>query len=204
MSRARIASLAKSLGGLSPRDRRALVLGGLLLVAALGFRFVALPYTRALADVRDRVERERDLLRREGALLADAQAYATRFERSEAVLLREAPRLFSAQDLVAATGALSNYVSDQAIRNRVFVQHSETRPPEVVADGIAKLQVDLRAVGDLEGLLSLLQSLETGAKLVTVERILVTPAAKITAGAPRDEEVLGIVATVAGYALSAP
>jgi hypothetical protein len=191
--------------GLAPRDRRALALGAALLGAALGVRLVVLPYRDALADVRLRVERERDLLQRERTLLAEVKRYPERMPAAERALLAEAPRLFGGPDLATASATLVNYVSTTALRHRVFVQQSASRAPATVGgagSGVARLQVDLRAVGDLEGILALMQDLERGPKLLTVETLTLGRAERVSAGGPpRDEEVLAMSATVSGYAL---
>jgi hypothetical protein len=67
---------------------------------------------------------------------------------------------------------------------------------------VAKLQVELRAIGDLEGILALLQDLEGGDKLLTVESLTLGQAERLNiGGSPRDEEVLAVIATVSGFAL---
>jgi hypothetical protein len=64
------------------------------------------------------------------------------------------------------------------------------------------LEIELRAVGDLEGILSFLRALESGPKLLDVKRIVITTAERLNAGASEEEEVLGVSATVSGYALT--
>jgi Tfp pilus assembly protein PilO len=191
----------RRLAGLNQRDRRAVGLGAMLVVPAVAFHLAVRPYLGALADARTRVTREQDLLRREQTLLAEVKAYPQLLSGAESSLLREAPRLFAGPDLVAASAALSNYVSGKALASRVFLQRSETQSPSV-ADGVARLQVDLNAVGDLEGILSFLQALEAGPKLVTVHRLAIGKAQAVNLGQPRDEEVLSLSAVVGGYALS--
>ena len=192
--------LAAKWGRLSPKDRRALTLGVVVLGAALGVRLGVMPYFHSLSEMRERVERERDILQREQRMLADMKAYPRRIPRAEDALLHEAPRLFAGPDLATASASLVNYVSTHAIRHRVFVQQSATRTPESAASGVARLQVDLRAVGDLEGILALLQDLESGSKLISVEHLAVAQAERV-GGESRDEEVLGVSATVSGYTL---
>jgi hypothetical protein len=187
---------------LNGRDRRAVVVGAALLGAGLGVRLGIIPCARRLGDTRERIERERDLLARERALLAEVQSYPARMPAAERVLLGEAPRLFGGSNLSTASATLVNYVSTRSLAHRVFVQQSVSRPPIAVAAGVAKLQVELRAVGDLEGMLALLQDLEGGPKLLTVESLALGQTERLNVGGrPRDEEVLGMSATVSGYAL---
>jgi type II secretion system (T2SS) protein M len=192
--------LAARWSKLSPKDRRALALGVIILGTALGVRLGPIPYLHALSEAQERVERERDLLRREQRVLAEVKAYPKLIPRAEDALLHEAPRLFAGPDLATASASLVNYVSTRAVRHRVFVQQSASRTPESAAAGVARLQVDLRAVGDLEGVLALLQDLESGSKLIDVEHLSVAQAERVGSES-RDEEVLGVSATMSGYAL---
>jgi type II secretory pathway component PulM len=196
-------TLSKRVARLTRRDRRAMTIGAMLVLPAVAFHLVVRPYRNALADVRSRVVQEQDLLHRERALLAEVKAYPSRLQRAEATLLREAPRLFAGPDLTAASAALSNYVGGKALASHVFVQRSETESPSPAA-GVAQLQVELNAVGDLEGILSFLQSLESGPKLVTVHRLGIGKGDRVSIGEPRDDEVLSLTAIVGGYALSEP
>lgn len=196
-------SISQRLGRLGRRDRRALTLGALMVVPAVVFQLGVKPYLHALADVRSRVIREQDLLAREQTLLAEVKSYPVRLERAEGTLLREAPRLFAGPDLVAASAALSSYVTGKAAASRVFVQRSETGSPSA-EEGVAQLAIDLHAVGDLEGILSFLQALESGPKLVTVSRLLIGKAERLNPTESRDEEVLSVTASVGGYALDDP
>jgi hypothetical protein len=187
---------------LGRRDRRAVLVGAVILAAAFGARAGVQPYLRTLSNARARVERERDLLHREHELLAEVKHYPAWIPTAERSLLDEAPRLFAGPELATASATLVNYVSTRAIRHRVFVQQSASRSPTSVASGVVRLQVDLRAVGDLEGILSLLQDLEAGGKLLTVDNLTIAQAEQVGNGSSsRDEEVLVVSATISGYAL---
>ncbi len=59
------------LNGLTPRDRRAILVGLGILLPAVAYVLGVRPYRAALEGVRDRVAAERELLTRELALLAD-------------------------------------------------------------------------------------------------------------------------------------
>jgi hypothetical protein len=171
----------------------------------LGARAGVQPYLRTLSDARARVERERDLLHRERELLAEVKHYPAWIPTAERSLLDEAPRLFAGPELATASATLVNYVSTRAISHRVFVQQSATRAPTQAASGVVRLQVDLRAVGDLEGILSLLRDLEAGAKLLTVDSLTIAHAERVgNETSSRDEEVLVVSATISGYALGDP
>ena len=184
------------------RERRTLAVCGLILAIAVAGEAAVKPYLATLRSVSERADRERDMLVREQRLLAEATTYPERFPRAEAALLAEAPRLFGAPDLATASAALVNYVSVHGIRHRVFVQQSATGEPEQGSGGVASIHVELQAVGDLQGILEFLQALESGSKLLTIERLAIAQAARVSGRETSDEEMLALTATVTGYALS--
>lgn len=190
---------------LTRRDRRALLLGLAVLAPAVLYGSAVRPYANALADARRNLHSQRDLLARELTLLADARAFPAHLERIESALEALAPRLFTAPDPVAATGVLAGYVADAAQRSRVLLERSDPASPSQVDGDLARLEVQVRALGDLEGLLALLYALEHGPKLVRVEGIAIErasrPGRQLDA---RDEEVLSLRAVVAGFAPSQP
>lgn len=182
--------------GMSPRDRRALALGGALVVPALCFALVVRPLAGGVGEVRERVREQRELLARERGLVAQAGEYPARLRRAESALRAEGPRLFRGIDGLAAASALEEYVSDAAERSRVSVRQSESRDGEAVGEGITALQVDMQGEGDLRGILSLLRTLDSGARLVRVEQLAIE-ARGATENAP-----LSFSLTAIGYTMS--
>ncbi|HEX6369722.1 MAG TPA: type II secretion system protein GspM [Longimicrobium sp.] len=181
---------------MSPRDRRALTLGGAVLVPALLFALVVRPLAGGVDETRERVREQRELLARERGLVAQAAEYPSRLRRAEAALRAEGPRLFRGIDGLAAASALEEYVSDAADRNRVSVRQSESRDGEPVGEGITALQVDLQGEGDLRGILSLLRALDAGTRLVRVEQLA------IQARGAGEDAPLSFSLTAVGYAMS--
>jgi hypothetical protein len=169
-----------------------------VLLPALGFALALRPYLTVVAAQSDRLVRERDLLGREAALLAEARSFEARYAEIERATLGQAPRLFAGSDPLAASADLANYVAGRAMAHRVMVQQSETGEPEP-QDGLARLRVELRAVSDLEGIAGLLHALERGPKLARVEQLLLVP---VASAPPASEDALSLTATVVGYALA--
>lgn len=188
------------LASLSPRDRRTLRLGGLVALPVAVFSLVLRPYVGALFDARDDLTRERDLLAREQGVLSGADRYSRVIADAGAALRGEGPRLFRGVDELAAASALEGYVADQASRHRVAVERSESRSAGRTSAGLVALEADFRATGDLQGILALLRALETGPRLVRVERIAI----ERRAAATPDVEVLSLSATAQGFSLVAP
>lgn len=188
---------------LEPADRRALGLGALVLVPALLFARVVLPIVGGVTEARAAVVDERRLLARELALLGQAERYPDALSDADARLRKGAERLFAGPDDYAAAAALASYVGDAARRSRVVVEQVEARDGSTPGDGLVTLTVELRARGDLQGVLELLRRLERGPRLVRVEELSVQRlgAAPVAGegddGSARD---LVFVATVRGYA----
>jgi hypothetical protein len=155
----------------------------------------------ALTSAREQLQVQRGLLSRELELIAAAGRYPAELTRAEHALRTVAPRLFTGPDDVSATAALAYYVTDQARKARVVVQQVETHNAEPVTDGVTRLDMTMRAEGDVEGIVTLLRRLETGPKLVRVEQITVEQGGSQPLGvSPGPEsETLSIGATIRGY-----
>jgi len=100
-----------------------------------------------------------------------------------------------------ASADLVAYLGDMSRRARVLLQDATTRPSSTTASGVRTLRVDIRAESDLQGILTLLQTLEWGDKLIRVERIDLS---RLPNAADDDKtETLSLSATIAGFALPA-
>lgn len=186
------------------RDRRALRLGASIVLPALFLVFAVKPWWRSLQEVRDRVVAERATLARERALLLEAGGFPARLAEAEQRLLRQAPRLFDGGDPLAGSAALANYVNGVAYRSRVFVQQSDAGGGEEGLAGVLTLRLELRGVSDIHGLTAFVRALETGPRLIRVERLTVEPAQQLGSPSERDTEILAFSATVTGFAVGAP
>src|SRR4051812_39490599 len=156
---------------MSAKDRRAILLGALILVPALLFIWVVRPYTAALTDARDAIALERLALSRELAAVKNAQVDPTGQRAADSAVTAAAPRLFEGRDDAIASAQLAAYLGTVAKRSRVLLQDANTRPAVVLAEGIRVLRVELRAESDVQGITTFLQNLEGGAKLVRVDRL---------------------------------
>lgn len=185
----------------NPRDRRALIVAALVVLPVLLYRVAVSPYMQVLSDIHDRVEVQRELLRRELTVLEEAPAYPVLTRDAAAALSVEAPRLFSGPDELAASAALINYVSVESRRHRVLIQQSETRRAQPTGEGVLTLEITVRGMSDLEGLLGFLEALDGGPRLVRVEQIAIRRAQLVRIGTARDEEILNFNAVISGYAL---
>jgi len=187
---------------LTASERRTITIGLIAVVPSLLWIFGVRPYRDALAEARDEVATQRDLLARELALLEDAERYPMAYRSADSALLRVAPKLFDESDDVLATARLTSYVAGQALASRVLLQEAEARPAQRSRDGVRRLQVQISAESDTEGMLRFLNALERGGKLIVVDRIALNREERSQMKGKPPVAVLSLTATVSGFALA--
>jgi Type II secretion system (T2SS), protein M subtype b len=185
---------------MTPRDRKAVVLGALVLLPPLAYIWGVRPYVAALTDARDQLITERQTLARERAALALAHRNPQLQRIADSAMREMNPRLFAGRDDVMASAELASYLADVARKTRVWIQDAATRPAGPTSAGVRTLHVELRAESDLLGVLRFLQSLEGGEKLIRVERLDISRAPRSD---EEDVETLAVTATVSGFAIGA-
>lgn len=153
---------------LSPRDRRAVVIGALLVLPATAWSQGVLPYLRAVREARAELRTERGLLQRELQVLAGAGRYPTEFSAGADRLLAQVPRLMGGGDDGAASAALAGYVRGVAQAARVHLSRVEPASSADAGAGVTALPLEVSGEGDLEGVMTLLHLLESGPRLVHV------------------------------------
>jgi hypothetical protein len=184
---------------MSVRDRRAVMLGVVVLLPGLLFIWAVRPYRDALTDTRDRLATEQAALARERAAIAAAQQNPRLQQVADSAMRAMRPRLFEGKDDVMASAELASYVGDVARKARVWLQTAGTRPATPVVDGVRTLRVEIRAESDLLGTLMFLQALERGDKLIRIDRLDISRSSR---GDDKDAEALSIAATISGFAVN--
>ena len=187
---------------LSPRDRRALTLGVLLGIPVLLFTLVLRPAFSSYAETRERTRVQRALLADELALARQVARYPVLLKNAEVSLRREAPRLFANRGGGGPAAAFEEYVADRAELSRVRLEQSQGREDGDSAEGVLGLAVEVQGAGDLTAILGFLRSLDTGAKLVRVERLAIERRSGYEA-APGSSP-LSFSASLRGFSLRAP
>ena len=186
---------------MTPRERRTIAIGALVLLPPLLFIWAVRPYRTALSDARDQLATERQTLAREKAAIATARQNPELQHIADSAMRVMKPRLFEGKDDVMASAELAAYIGDLARGARVWLQDAGTRPAIAAGDGVRTLRVEIRAESDLLGTLMFLQAIERGEKLVRIDRLDISKSAR---GDEKDAETLSIVATVAGFAIGEP
>ena len=185
---------------MSAKDRRAIILGALIVLPALIFIWGVRPYRAAMAETRDELEIARLALSREKAAIA-AKPSAPGTERfADSALTLVQPRMFEGRDDAIASAQLAAYLGTVARRSRVLMEDANTRPSTTSPEGIRTLRVEVRAESDIQGVATFLHNLESGQKLVRVDRLEISrvPGLEDKNGF----ETLSIAATIVGFAFT--
>lgn len=192
------------LPALAPRDRRALRIGGWIVLPVLFATLVVRPLGSAWLDRREALDQDRALLARELRLVADAPRDLELLRAERRALDASASRLFGGAEAVSASAELARYVAREASGSKLDLEQAET---ETMLDSAAQLpnggpaatvtdqplRVSIRARGDIEGIVAFLRALEEGDRLVRVERIAISAPEEN----PEDGSLL-LTATVTG------
>ena len=190
---------ALSLRSMSPRDRRAVLLG-LAIVAPFLLYFAAVrPYRVALSDIRDRTASELALLQREEALLAMAGTLPANVHDMEERARRTTNRLVRAANVPLAEAEITSMLESIAGLSRVLLQEMggvDAPRGRAAADSAAalrSLRLSVRGESDLEGVLTFLQRVESSPILLRIVELTIEPMYE----GDRDERVATGVVTFA-------
>ncbi len=210
-----MARLRAALDGLSPRDRRALGLGALLVGPALLWVLAVRPYFGALGDMRDRLASEQALLQREKALLIEAPGYGDMMKSASVAVHAWEDRLLDSSNRALAEAELTTLLERAARRNRVLLQEAATAGlprGEPIPEGLAPVRMSVSGESDFEGVLGFLGALEREDVLLrivglsmdrqTVARSVDVPASPARAAAMPQPGTLTFTIIVEGYTRS--
>jgi hypothetical protein len=166
------------LNGLTPRDRRAVLLGLGILLPAAAYVFGVKPYREALADVRDRVAAEQELLVRELALLESAPTLPGEIQKARSEAELHEGRLVQAVSGVLAEAELTEMLEESAFRSRVLLEEirgGELGRGEEPPPGLSVVRLHLRGESDLEGVLTFLDQLEKSRLFLRIRGLALEP-----------------------------
>jgi hypothetical protein len=187
-----------SLATMSTRDRRALLLGVMILAPALAFIWGVRPFLASLDRTREQIFEQRQLLSHEQAAVAAARQNPDLQGVADSAMRAMIPRLFEGRDDVMATAELVSHLGEIARANDMLLPSAATRPT-VLANGVRMLRVEIRGESDLSGVLSFLQAIEGGEKLLRVERLDISRS--LAATEVDGIEPLAVAASIVGFAI---
>ncbi|MGQ0640481.1 MAG: type II secretion system protein GspM [Gemmatimonadaceae bacterium] len=158
---------------ISARERRTLLLGAVIALPVLAWRVAVQPYRNALVAATSELADARERLSREREIVASAPNYPAVRDRLAAAKDAADARLFSGPDDLTAASRMVASVAEIARDLGLQVDALESGTPEPTDDGLVALSMTLRATSDLEGVLALLDELENGEHLVLLSSISV-------------------------------
>lgn len=159
---------------MTPRDRRALSLGGTAVLAALlGFRGVPRAWD-ALDEVTGRRAARREFVIRGYAELSRLPALEDSTRELTARVAALAPRLLGGETRSQATAELAAGLGTVALQHRVRLDRSDPVPDSVVAGDLGRVSLDAELEGDVRGLAGLLGTLASRTLVTEVIRIRVS------------------------------
>jgi hypothetical protein len=181
-------ALGDRLRALSTRDRRALLLGVVVLGPALAWALVVRPYRSTLQNLQDRLASESALLEREKAVLAEAGTYPARLEAARTALSQWDARFVRSANPALAEAETTAVLEEVARENRVLLQEVRTMPlppGSSAPEGLVPIRLSVRGESDFEGVLRFLNGMEQHPLLLRVAGLSVEPVPPSTAGGGR-------------------
>lgn len=187
---------------MAAKDRRAIMLGAVIVLPALLFIWGVRPYRASLATTREELDIARLALSREKAALMTTATNPGAQRSADSALTMVATRLFEGRDDAIASAQLAAYLGGVARRSRVLMEDANTRPSSTSPEGIRTLRVEVRGESDIQGVTTFIHNLEAGNKLVRVDRLEISrvPGLEDKNGF----ETLSIAATISGFAFIPP
>lgn len=184
------------LRNLSARDRRAVVIGGVVLLPALAWGLGVRPYRNYLNDLEERTAAERALLQRERALLERATTLPAAVAAAEADAQRAELRLVRAANVPLAEAELTAYLQSVAAASRVLldeIRGVELRRNDSLPAEVRPIRLAVGGESDLEGVVTLLERLEGSPLLIRIRELTVEPLFENGQDAADDATPVGVM-----------
>jgi type II secretion system (T2SS) protein M len=161
---------------LQTRDRRALGIAAFAVVAGLAFRFGAIPYIAKHAELRAELQMQRDLYAREAGLIEGVELIDTAVRQSADYLTRNANRVFVADlDANLTASEVQSYVDRIVHIAGVTVSQMDVQAADSLNRGLSRVGLRVRGQGDFEGVMALLDAVQTGPRLLEIQELSVQP-----------------------------
>jgi len=159
---------------MTTRERRAVWLGGAIIVAALLVRGVP----TAARAVEERLEATRALVARsaqERRLVTEAPARQVLMRERVRALVDLAPALLGTEGVAEGAATLTGELNVLAMRHRVTLQQLNPQPDSAMGPFVA-VTVRFQAETDLAGLTGFLADVEAGPRLLSLTDLAITVA----------------------------
>ncbi len=154
---------------LAKRDKRAIILGGVLIVFYLLTFHIALPVYEAQAEVAANFERETQFLEKAMHTVQQKDTYTAQLDEIDTVLVQYQDRLLSARESSSAAVELEEIVRAAAAENHVSLTKTSPLPEKKVGERYSKVTLQLNVEGDMTSTTGFLHSLSSNHKFLLVE-----------------------------------
>ena len=184
---------------MTQRDRRALLVGGTVVIAAV-FVFRVLPWTvRSAVAAETRLREQAVLLARARVDLDDATLLRDSAAELSRALVGLAPRILSGSSAAEAIADLSGRVNLAGSTHQAKLERVDPLPDSALAGRLHRVALRIAFECDVRGLVGVLQELEFGKAALAVRELRVTA---VDAASPdKSPEVLRVNLTVTGWFL---
>jgi len=157
---------------MTPRDRRALLIGGAIVLGAVLVLRVVPSGVRSVLALRTRTLERVETLARVRDALAAAPALRDSLTEALGAVVALAPRLVDGRSSAEASASLSALVSLVARRHAVRLVRLDPLP-DSAAGAFRRVAVHAELEGDVRGLTRFLRAIETGDPLLTVPALAI-------------------------------
>lgn len=154
---------------LAKRDKRAILLGGILIALYLLIFHLVMPVYEAQADVATNFERETKFLEKAMHTLQQKDAYVAQLDDINTVLGEYEDRLLSSRDSSSAAVELEEIVRAAAAENRISLTKTSPLPEKKIGERYSKVTLQLNVDGDMTATTGFLYSLSSHHKFLLVE-----------------------------------
>jgi len=183
---------------MTPRDRKALLLGGAVILGGVLVLRVIPWGVRSVSALRERTAERVETLALARDALAAAPALRDSLTRALGAVVALAPRLVDGRTAAEASSSLSALVFMAASRHQVRLVRLDPLP-DSAAGVFHRVAVHAELEGDVRGLTRFLRAIETGDPLLTVPTLAVQ--APDPLGRAPGPEALGAEMHVVGFFL---
>jgi Tfp pilus assembly protein PilO len=144
---------------LRPRERRLLILAGLIAIGVAGYVYVVEPLVEAHASTRELVVARRGLLARQERLVARSEAYGKELAELRGEIDRRRRRLLAGDKAPVAASELQKLVKTTAQEAGIEIRSERILAP-VDRGGYAEVPVEMTLTGPIRGLTAFLHRLD--------------------------------------------
>ena len=152
---------------LRPRERRLLVVAGLLAVATLGHAYVVTPLAERHRQLQELIAARQDLVARQQRLLTRQERYAREREELQTEIAQRRARLLPGDKAPLAASELQKLLKGTAQDTGVEVR-SERILPTTERGGYLEVPIEVTLSGPVRAIVSLVYRLEAAPVLLTL------------------------------------